>query len=84
MTSTENVTINGIQFLKESGNGAAAGNFYEFVAYSAKSDANNCVSLTFILHSTDPGNYTTPPPEFDKAAESAVFDLIINTFDWTG
>ena len=84
VTSTENVTINGIQFLKESGNGAAAGNFYEFVAYSAKSDANNCVSLTFILHSTDPGNYTTPPPEFDKAAESAVFDLIINTFDWTG
>jgi len=83
ITTTETVTINGIQFLKESGNGAAAGNRYDFVAYSSLSN-NACVSLTFILHSTNIGNYTTPPPEFDKAAESAVFDQIINTYDWTG
>ena len=82
-TTTETVTINGIQFLREIGAGAGAGNLYEFVAYSTVSN-NNCVSLTFILHSTNPGNYPTPPPEFDKAAESAVFDQIINTFDWTG
>ena len=82
-SSTENVTINSIQFLKETGEGAAAGNRYDFVAYSTSSDGN-CVSLTFILHSTNPGNYETPPPEFDKAAESAVFDTIIQTFDWTG
>ena len=81
--TSENVTINGIQFLKEIGDGAAAGNRYDFVAYSTSAD-NNCVSMTFILHSTDPGNYPTPPPEFDKAAESAIFDEIINTFDWTG
>jgi hypothetical protein len=81
--TTENVTINGIQFFKEVGNGVGAGNIYDFVAYSTQAN-NNCVSLTFILHSTNPGNYPTPPPEFDKAAESAVFDLIINTFDWTG
>jgi hypothetical protein len=82
-SSTGTVTINGIQFLKEVGDGAGAGNIYEFVAYSTSAD-NNCVSLTFVLHSTDPGNYPTPPPEFDKAAESAIFDQIINTFDWTG
>jgi hypothetical protein len=82
-STTETVTINGIQFFKESGVGAAAGNIYDFVAYSTTSN-NNCVSLTFVLHSTDLGNYTNPPPAFDKAAESAVFDLIINTFDWTG
>jgi len=82
-TTTENITINGIDFLREAGAGAGAGNLYEFVAYSTKSN-NNCVSLTFVLHSTNPGNYQTPPPEFDKAAESAIFDVIINTFDWTG
>lgn len=81
--ATETVTINGIEFLKESGVGAAAGSAYDFVAYSSAAN-NNCVSLTFILHSADLGNYTNPPPAFDKAAESAVFDQIINTFDWTG
>jgi hypothetical protein len=80
---TENVTINGIQFFKEVGASAGAGNIYDFVAYSTMSN-NNCVSLTFVLHSTNPGNYPTPPPEFDKVAESAVFDTIINSFDWTG
>lgn len=82
-STTENVTINGIQFFKETGNGVAAGNIYDFVAYSSMSN-NACVSLTFILHSANLGNYTTPPPAFDKNAESAVFDLMINTFDWTG
>jgi hypothetical protein len=82
-STTETVTINGIQFFKESGAGAGAGNIYEFVAYSTETN-NTCVSLTFILHSTNPGNYPTPPPVFDKAAESAIFDQIINTFDWTG
>lgn len=82
-SATENVTINSIQFLKETGTGVAAGNIYDFVAYSTSSN-NNCVSLTFVLHSTNPGNYETPPPEFDKAAEAAVFDTIIQTFDWTG
>jgi hypothetical protein len=81
--STETVTINGIQFFKETGDSAGAGNRYDFVAYSTAADGN-CVSLTFVLHSLNPGNFPTPPPEFDKAAESAVFDLIINTFDWTG
>lgn len=81
-TTTETVTINAIQFLKESGEGAAAGNRYDFVAYSASAN-NNCVSLTFVLHSANIGNYATPPPEFNQAAESAVFDLIVSTFDWT-
>jgi hypothetical protein len=83
ITGTETVTINGIQFLKETGEGAAAGNLYEFTAYSSASN-NACVTLMFVLHSANIGNYTTPPPEFNKAAESAVFDLIIKTFDWIG
>jgi hypothetical protein len=83
VSASETVTINGIQFLKETGAGAGAGNLYEFVAYSSMSN-NACVSLSFVLHSANIGNYTTPPPEFNKAAESAVFDEIIKTFDWTG
>ena len=81
--TTETVTINGIQFLKESGGDAGAGNIYDYVAFSAAADGN-CVSLSFVLHSLNPGNFPVPPPEFDKAVESAVFDLIIKTFDWTG
>ncbi|HAV76706.1 MAG TPA: hypothetical protein DCX53_05050, partial [Anaerolineae bacterium] len=81
--TSENVTINGIQFLKESGDSAGAGNRYDYVAYSTVSN-NNCISLSFVLHSHNPGNFPTPPPEFDKAAESAVFDLIIKTFSKTG
>ncbi|HSM71133.1 MAG TPA: hypothetical protein VK851_06290, partial [Anaerolineales bacterium] len=81
-SATETVTIHGIQFLKEVGAGAAAGNRYDYTAYSASSN-NNCVSLTFILHSTTPDNSATPLPEFDKADESKIFDWIIQTFDWT-
>jgi hypothetical protein len=80
ITTTETVTINGIQFLKETGEGAAAGNRYDFVAYSSASN-NACVSLIFVLHSANIGNYTTPPAEFNKTAESAVFDTIMSTFD---
>ena len=84
VSASENVTINNVQFFKETGAGAAAGNLYEFVAYSTKSSNNTCVSLTFVLHSFNSGNTNPPTPEFDKAVESAVFDTIIKTFDWTG
>lgn len=74
-----NVTINGRNFLKETGTGVATGNIYDWVAYSLTNN-NACISLTFVLHSGELGNYPTPPAEFDKAAESAVFDTIMNTF----
>lgn len=79
VSSTENVTINGTPFLKEVGMDGAAGNFYDFTAYSTSKGAD-CISLSFILHSTDPGNYPTPPPTYDKSAESAVFSDIMATF----
>ena len=70
-----------IQFLEESGADAGAGHFYEWIAYSTSKN-NVCASLTFVLHSTNPGNYTTPPPLFDKPAESDVFAPILATFAW--
>lgn len=80
-TSSENVTINGIQFLKEIGSEGAAGSMYDWTGYSTLRN-NACINLTFILRSVNPGNLPVPPPIFDKAAESAVFTTIINTFNW--
>jgi hypothetical protein len=78
---TETTSFNGISFKKETGSEAGAGNIYDWVGYSDLS-GTLCLSLTFILHSSDPGAYATPPAEFDKAAESAVFDQIMATFTW--
>ncbi len=72
-------TINGLNFVRESGQDAGAGNFYDWVAYSTLK-GTTCISLSFVLHSTNPGNYPTPPPTFDIAAESAVFSTIMTTY----
>jgi Ig-like domain-containing protein len=79
--ASQNVTINGITFAQQTSSEGAAGNIYDTVAYSTVRN-NACISLTFVLHSTNPGNYPTPPPVFDKNAESAVFTTIINSFNW--
>jgi hypothetical protein len=79
-TSSENVTINSIPFLKQSGQGAAAGNRYDWTAYSTTLN-NACISLAFILHSANPGNYATPPPVFDMTKETAVIGTTMNTFN---
>jgi hypothetical protein len=79
MSTSQNVTINGISFLKQTDEGHAAGNIYDWIGYSTVK-GNACISLTFVLHSTNPSNYATPPPVFDMAAESAVFTTIMSTY----
>ncbi len=76
------VTFNGINFVKQTGGDGGAGQFHEWVGYST-TRGNICVTMDFVLHSTNPGAYPTPPPEYDKAAESAVFTAIMETFTWT-
>jgi hypothetical protein len=80
-SSTENVTINNIQFVKRTGAEGAAGNLYDWVTYSTTRN-NACINLAFILHSLNPGNFPTPPPVFDKNAESTVFTQVMNSFNW--
>ena len=75
------ITINGIPFLKQTESDAGVGHVHQWVAYSTSRD-NVCVSLNFMLHWLQPGNFATPPPVFDFAYESAVFDLIVSTFTW--
>jgi hypothetical protein len=75
------VDIDGKSFMRESGSEGAAGSTYEWVAYLTVR-GKECVSLTFILHSTEAANYEVPPPEFDAQTEKAVFEQIVSTFQW--
>ena len=75
------VTIHNLAFILESGSDAGAGNIYDWTAYST-GKGSACVSLTFVLHSSNRQNYATPPAEFDSHAESAVFADIVSTFTW--
>jgi hypothetical protein len=79
LQTSENVTINGIPFLKQTGADGGAGNLHEWVAYSTLKN-NACISMDFILHSVNA--IDPPPPVFDKAAESVVFSQIMSTFAW--
>jgi hypothetical protein len=79
---SQQVTINGVNFINESGQNAGAGNIYNWVAYSTVK-GTNCISLNFVLHSTNPGNYSTPPPTFNMLTESSVFSNIVSSFAFT-
>ncbi|MCL4531333.1 MAG: NBR1-Ig-like domain-containing protein [Chloroflexi bacterium] len=79
MATSENVTINGVAFLKETGEEGAAGNIYNWIGYST-TKGTACISLTFVLHATNPGNYQTPPPVYDMNSESAIFSTIMSTY----
>ena len=78
-TAIETVNVNGIQFSKQSGEGGAAGNLYDWVGYST-TRSNACINIVFVLHSTNPGNYPTPPPTYVPAGETAVVNAVMNTY----
>ena len=75
------VTINGISFLKQTGLEGAAGSTFQSVVYSTLRDGV-CVNLGFVLQSHDPSSFPTPPPVFDYATETALFDQIVTTYTW--
>jgi hypothetical protein len=80
MTS-QNITINGISFLKEEAGEGATGHFYKWVAYTTLR-GNACISLEFVMHSINPGAYSTPPPVYNEPVESSVFYDIVTHFAW--
>src|SRR6185503_9031016 len=51
--TSENVTINNIQFNKQTSTEGAAGSVYDTVAYSTVRN-NACISISFVLHSANP------------------------------
>jgi hypothetical protein len=81
LETSETVIVNGISFLKQTGQDGTAGHINKWVAYSTSRD-NACVSLDFILRIANPGAFATPPPLVDEAAESVVFGQIVSTFAW--
>jgi hypothetical protein len=81
LETSEILTINGLTFIKETGQDATAGHINKWTAYSTRRD-NVCVSLDFIMRIADPGNFATPPVLVDEAAESAVFAQIVATYTW--
>jgi hypothetical protein len=77
-TSSQKIAINGVRFLKEAGAGLGAGNIYEWTGYSTMK-GSTCITITFVLHSANPGVYSTPPPAFDAVAESEIFNQMLDT-----
>jgi hypothetical protein len=78
-TPPQNVTFNDITFLKESGADAGVGNVYETISYSTLK-GSTCIRVSFLLHSTNPMMYDTPPPDFDHATATSIFEEIMSTF----
>jgi hypothetical protein len=79
-TSTPvNVTINGLQWLKQTGEGAGMSQRWDWTGYSTLK-GNACISMTFTLHSVVQGVVDPTPPAYDPDAESAVFSSIMSTF----
>ncbi|MBL8061622.1 MAG: carboxypeptidase regulatory-like domain-containing protein [Anaerolineales bacterium] len=79
LMTSEAVVINGIPFLKETGEDGSAGHLHKWIAYSTTHN-NACISLDFIFNIINPGVFPTPPPLFDEAAESIVFGQIVSTY----
>jgi hypothetical protein len=81
LETSEMVVVNGISYLKQTGQDGTAGHINKWTAYSTIRD-NVCVSLDFIIRAANPGVFSTPPPLYDEAAESAVFGKMVETFVW--
>ncbi|MEW6401520.1 MAG: peptidoglycan DD-metalloendopeptidase family protein [Chloroflexota bacterium] len=81
LETSETAVINGISFLKQTGQDGTAGHINKWTAYSTVRE-NVCVSLDFMLRAANPGVFETPPPVYDEVAESAVFGQIVSTFAW--
>lgn len=75
-------TLAGLQFVKESSQEGAVGQTYDWVAYSI-SKGTACISLNFVLHSTNPLNFPVPPPTYNKDLESGIFWGVVSAFGWT-
>jgi len=77
----ETLVIDPLTFETVSFSEGAAGGRYDWTAHVIHNEAV-CVTLDFVLHSSNPDNFPTPPPPFDMALEKQVFEQIVQTFVW--
>jgi len=78
-TAIASVTINGTTFSKQTGEGAGAGNVYDWTSYATAKN-NACIILTFVMHSTNPDNTVPASTPYNQAQEGAVIDTVMNTY----
>jgi hypothetical protein len=74
-----NDTINGYRFQIQTGSDQGAGQIHKWTTYTTL-QGSLCLSFNFILHSGTIGAFPTGTPEFDEAAESALFPTFMGTF----
>jgi hypothetical protein len=79
--TSQQVTINGIVFTRQTGTDQGMSQLYQWTNYFTVK-ANVCVSMGFLLHSAVIGVVPTDTPPFNFDAESAVFAQIMSTFAW--
>lgn len=77
----EMLVVDPLTFATVSFSEGAAGGRYDWTAYAVHSEAV-CVTLDFVLHSSNPDYFPTPPPIFDMNLEKRVFEQIVQTFVW--
>lgn len=80
VSKSETIVVNGISYTKEKGSDNGMSQYYDSVRYTTgypNYSGSICVSFTFTLHSVSQGPFDNPPPLFDVARESAVFDEIM-------
>jgi len=73
--------FNGVNFTYQAAAEGAAGSLYQWSDYSTL-EGGLCLSLSFVLHSTNALNYDPPLVEYDSVAESSVFEEMMATFQW--
>jgi hypothetical protein len=73
--------FNGTMFTFYEGGDAGAGNYWNWITYTTPAGVM-CTDITFTLHAVNAMNYTPPIPEYDQAAETAVFEEILGTITW--
>jgi hypothetical protein len=78
---SQTVTINGITFLRQSGEDAAMGHRYPWVAYSTVRETT-CVTFSLAMKARNPAMLETPPILFNEAAETAILSEMVGTFTW--
>lgn len=78
---TETILVGLLEYTVVRGSEGAAGSRYDWTSYAIH-DEDTCVTLDFVLHSSNAENYPTPPPLFDMDIESRVFNEIAATFTW--
>lgn len=77
----ETLVVDPLTFTVASFSEGAAGSRYDWSAYAVYNE-DTCVTLDFVLHSSNPENFPTPPPPFDAELEQRIFLQIVQTFVW--